>query len=358
MLVVVIPTLLVALYLTLVAVPRYESRSLFVVKSQEVSGLSGLSSLVQSVTSTTSHENAYIIISWIRSINALNQIDQAIDYQGMVSSERVDPLSRWPHPVFGSKDQESLLNYYNSMIEVTLDTRSGIVELTVTAFSPEDANAIAGILIKAAEHLVNQMNERENEARLSEARGEVARAEQNLLDLRLEEQRQRIETGIVDPMLEAQTGTGTLQALLQALTTKRAEFQALTEGNPSSPLLPQMAREIRALEDEMERTREDLAGKSGSLVETIAQFERVELSKRFATEALLSARRTLETARLDSSRKSLFLTAVAEPTIPDAPTRFRALKVILTVLTGLFLAYSILWLVFVNVREHSISGSD
>lgn len=358
MFVVLLPSIVVACYLTLVAVPLYESRALFVVKSQEVNGLTGLSSLVQSVTSSSSHENAYVVISWMRSVNALDRINSEIDYQSMVSSEKVDPISRWPHPFFDYRSKESLLKYYNSMIDVTLDTRSGIVDLTVTAFSPEDAHSIARVLIEAAEQLVNQMNEREHEARMSEARDEVPRAEQNLLDLRLEEQRQRIKSGIVDPKLETQTSTGTLQALQQALTTKRAELQALTEGNASSPLLPQMAREVRALEAEIERTRATLAGKTDSLVETITQFERLELSKKFATEALLSARRTLEAARLDSSRKSLFLVAVAEPNIPDAPTQFRALRMTLAVFTGLFLAYSILWLLFVNVREHNIDRNE
>lgn len=353
---VVLPSTIVAIYMTHVAVPRYQSQSLFVVKSQEASGLTGLSSLVQSVTSTTSHENAYIVINWIRSIDALERLNREIDYQSIASSKRIDPISRWPRPIFGQAGQESLLDYYNSMIDITLDTRSGVVQLTVTAFSPKDAHAISRVLIDAAEQLINQMNFRENQARIADALKEVTRAEENLLDLRLEEQRQRIETGIVDPALEAQAGTGTLQTLQQVLTTRRAELQALTEGNPSSPRLPQLALEVRAIETEIERTRAALAGKTGSLVESITKFEKLELSKKFAAEALMSARRTLEAARIDGSRKSLFLVAVVEPNIPDTPTPFRALRVVLTVGTGLFLTYSILWLLFVNVSEHNINS--
>lgn len=352
-LLVVAPTLAIAVYLAMYAAPRYQSTSLFVVRSQESTSFGGLSSLVQSVASTTSHENAYVVLNWIRSADALDELNAKLGYQEMVSDPAIDPLSRWSGPLSQS-GRQGLLKYYNSMVEASLDTRSGIVELTVTAFSPEDAHQISTVLIDAAEDLVNHMNTRENTARIAEAREEVARAEQVLLSVHLEEQRQRIEAGILDPKLETETSTGTLMALQQVLVTKRAEFQALAAGNPSSPLLPQMEREVAAVEDEIALTRSALAGKSDSLVETITRFEQLALSKKFAAEALLSARGTLETARIDASRKSLFLAAVASPDIPDTALRYRALTVSVTLFTALFLSYSILWLLFVNVREHRL----
>lgn len=351
LLVVCLPTLLTALYLGLFASARYESASKFVVRSQETRNMGGLSMILSTVASTTSFENAYAVIAWIQSHDALDELDRDLDYKKMVSDPSIDILSR-AGGVWGDGGQDLLLRYYNNMVQATLDTRSGIVELTTTAFTPEDAQRINQALIRAAEALVNRMNAREHASRLEEAAKEVSLAEQNLLAIDQKVQQARIATGIIDPTLETTTGTSTMLALQQALVARRAEMQALQSGNPRSPLLPQMSREVQAMEEEIARTRSALAGSDNSLVEKITAFEQLNLEKQFATEAVLSARRTLETARVEASRKSLFLAQVSQPNLPDLPDHMRFLRETLTVFAALFLAYSILWLILVNVREH------
>lgn len=349
-----LPTLLTALYLGLFAAPRYESTSQFVVRSQESRNLGGLSMILSTVASTTSFENAYAVIAWIQSHDALDELNRDLNYQKLVSDPSIDILSR-AGGLLGEGGQDRLLRYYNSMVQATLDTRSGIVELTATAFTPEDAERINQALIRSAEALVNRMNEREHASRLEEAAKEVSLAEQNLLAIDLKVQQARIATGMIDPTLETTTGTRTLQGLQEALVSRRAEMQALQAGNPRSPLLPQMAREVQAMEEEIARTRAALAGSDNSLVEKITAFEQLNLEKQFGTEAVLSARRTLETARVEATRKSLFLTAVSQPNLPDMSDHMRLLRDTLTVFAALFLIYSILWLILVNVREHQQS---
>ncbi len=351
LLMVCLPTLLTGLYLSLLASPRYESGAQFVVRSQESRNLGGLSMILSTVASTTSFENAYAVIAFIQSHDALDGLNRELGYDRLVSSPSVDFLSRAGGFLAGDS-RDRLLKYYNNMISVTIDTRSGIVELNTTAFTPEDAMRINQALIRSAEALVNLMNSREHTSRLAEAAKEVSLAEQNLLAVDMRVQKARIETGMIDPTLETSTGTSMLLALQQALVSRRAEYQALLSGNPKSPLLPQMSREVQAMEEEIARTRATLAGSDNSLVEQITAFEQLNLSKQFATEALLSARRSLETARMEASRKSLFLSEVSQPNLPDMPDHMRAIRDTLTVFAALFLIYSILWLILVNVREH------
>jgi capsular polysaccharide transport system permease protein len=81
---------------------------------------------------------------------------------------------------------EDQVDYWNGMVNVEYDHSSGIIAVTVKAFTPQDAKAIADEVVRNSEQLINELS--------AAARAEVVQAASNEVmaaELRLRETRRR-----------------------------------------------------------------------------------------------------------------------------------------------------------------------
>ena len=187
-------------------------------------------------------------------------------------------------PVFALGDDpsiEALHAHWLRMVEVAYDPGTGIIDVEVHAFTPEDARAIAREIMAESSALVNQLSEQSRDDAVRFARDELAEAEAHLRDVRQELADFRRDQNIVDPTADVASQSGLLNALNQELAQALVERDVLTSyAAEGDQRVIQANRRIDAITDRIEAERRTLGvtGVTGSLPEVIGRYE--ELSHR------------------------------------------------------------------------------
>jgi capsular polysaccharide transport system permease protein len=170
---VLLPTLVVAVYMFAIAAPQYVSESRFTVKSRQQPAGGLLAEAMQSAGMRTASEEALAVRDHILSLDALAALRPRMD---LVEIWRRPEADFWARHWFAEPPAERLLDYYRDMVHAVLDASTGITTLTVRSFRPADSLEINRALLEVGETLVNRLNQRILDTTVGTARLEVARA--------------------------------------------------------------------------------------------------------------------------------------------------------------------------------------
>jgi len=346
-----IPTLIAAIYYLLLATPRYVSEARFVVKSQSQNAPSSLGVALQSVGLGLSQTDAFAVHEYLRSRDAVADLQKQLDLRQILAARSADPLSRYPRPWEGQSNEE-LYESFQRFITVGFDSTNGISTLRVESFSPEDSRRMASVLLDGGEQIVNRLNERSASQAVEDARRRVIEAEGALLDVqtRMTEFRNREE--IIDPEATAAESGEVIGTMLVALAEMKAERGRLLSEAPESPQLAPLNNRIRAYEAQVAAERAKLTGNARSLAPQVSAYERLKLDQEIAARTLTSARSALDSAEQEARRQQLYLQRIVQPGLPDKPSEPSRLLAILIVLFSSLLVYGGGWLIWAGVREH------
>ena len=348
--VVVIPTLLAAIYFLLLATPIYVSEAHFIVRTPGQSAPSALSSVLQGVGFSLAETDAFAVHEYITSRDAVAALEARNHLRQVLARPGADVLARFPRP-FERQTNENLFRAYKRFVSVGYDATTGMSTLTVKAFRPEDAQAMANTLLDGGEALVNRLNDRAERDALTEARREVTEAEQRVADAQQKLTGFRNRERMIDPNRSSVAGSDLVSRLSGQLATLRAERAGLAAAAPRSPDLAGLDDRIHAYEGQIEVERAKVAGQDNSLAPKIADYERLTLERDFAGREATSAESALETARLQLRRQRLYLQRVVSPNLPDAPILPRRWLSLATFFASVLLAYGIIVLVRAGLRE-------
>lgn len=348
---VLLPTLFASVYYFLIASDQYVSEAKFIVRSSDKQQVGGLGALLQTTGLGAAPEETFSVLDYMQSRDALKDVDRDLDYRAMMGADHIDFLSRFPNILLG-ETFEGMYDHYLKYITAIHDASTGISELTVKGFTPENSQKIATTLLDRAEDLINRMNIRAREDTLSLAHSEVAVAEK-----RVSASMQAIgafqrTTGVVDPELTATAATELIAGLRQERAKILTEQRLVQRVSPESVRIPFLQEQLDSIDKQLVAEQQRLVKGDGSLAGTFGDFEQLKLEAEFASKALLTAEANLATARVEAARQQLYLERIVEPNTADYaryPKRFLA---VLTVLMTCFLGYAIIWLLYVNAREH------
>jgi capsular polysaccharide transport system permease protein len=229
----------------------------------------------------------------------------------------------------------------------------------VQGYSRADANALATAIIELSDSLVNEMSSRLRTDALQFARAEVERAEQRLQDARLAMKRFQNEHGDLNPEETASAIGGIIANLESKLAQVRTDISAKsTYLRDDSPAMKALYAQERALEQQLERERQRLAGKQGEggdrkYSDLLADYEELRIREEFALKSYEAAQTALETARVEASRKQLYLVSFVEPTMPDEATKPERFRNTLVVFLGGVVAFGLIMLIGAAIREHA-----
>lgn len=357
-LVVVVPTLVAGGYLFGFAAHQYVSEARFVVRGAQQATPSLLSNFLQSTGMSRAEDDTHAVQDYVLSRDALKEMVQREDVRAVFDRPEGDFLTRFPSPLLEFADLrntpfgdsfEHLFRHYLRHVDVRMDSTTGVSELTVTTFRPEDSQRIANALLAAGERLVNRMNDRQRENALRDARKEVRVAEARVLDVSSRIADFRNREALLDPNRQAvpmlQTIT-TLQTRLNSLKLEIGQMQ------PNSPLLPGARQRAAALQGQIDAERAKITGSDTSLVPKLREFDMLTLEREFADKQLASATASLETARINVDRQQLYLEQIVVPNEPDYalyPKRFVSLIVVFGTALFVYLAGALL---VAGAREH------
>ena len=351
---VVMPIIISAVYYGLMASDQYASESRFVVKgrSGRSDQLSGISSLFQVGGLSSGQEQTHEVIDYIKSRNALVELQGRLNVRAKYALPSIDSLSRYP--IFWRKDRfENLYRYYQGQIGVRVDSETGLAILNVRAFSAVDAQQINSVLLDLSEQLVNRLNDRAQKKAIAEAERRVANAEDRVRKARLALGRYRNNQQLIDPLKQA----GGVLAISDKLISEQAALQAqldlMVRAAPRNPAIPALRQRIAAIGTAIAGQNGRAVGSQSALSSKMSGYDNLILEQEFASQNLTAASASLEQARAEAQRQQFYLERVVEPQAPDLSRYPQRLWSVLTVAGVALCLYLIGWMLIVGIIEHS-----
>lgn len=353
MLIVVVPTLLAAIYLFLIATPRYVSESRFVVRSAGGQP-SALGFALQGVGLSAGSTNAFVVHDYITSRQAVVDLGQRMDILKAFNRPGIDPLSRLGG-IGGVSSQEAIYKGVQKYISVGYDSTTGISTLRVEAFNVQTARQLNESLLEGGERLVNNLNKRsaadaisDAERALREANERLSRSQAQLTEFRNRER-------FIDPAKTAQAGATLIAELESQLAVMRAERARISAETPDSPQLSTLDSRVAAFQRQIDIEQARLAGNQDSLAPKISVYESLMMEREFADRMVAAATVALNAAQQEARRQQLYVDRVVQPDSPDEPLEPRRLQILLAVFASLLLVYGIGWLIVAGVRESKVN---
>ncbi|PXA83362.1 capsule biosynthesis protein [Nostoc sp. 3335mG] len=352
--VVILPTFLAMLYYGLIASDQYVSESRFVVKNRSDRGsqTTSLASLLQTTGMSSGEEQTNEVLEYIRSRNALSDLQKQFDVRHAYTVRDADFLSRYD--TFWREDRfENLYRYYTHKVETHLDNKSGLAVLEVHAFSADDAQKINELLLDYSEQLVNNLNVKANQNGIAEAQKRVEIAENRVRRALVQMARYRNEESLLDPAKQASGVLDISDKLIAEQTSLQAQLEVMQRVTPDNPAIAALHSQIAAIGKQIEVQNARAVGNHSAIASKLADYENLQAEQEFGTQALTAARTSLEQAQTEAARQQFYLERVVEPNKPDLARLPRRFLQVLTVFAVAVCLYLIGWMLVVGILEHA-----
>lgn len=355
LIIVVVPTLLIAVYQYLIASDQFQSEAHFVVRTgdnapTQNSGLSQFLGLGGGMSQSRSE--ALSVIDFLNSQQAVDILNKRIGLVKRFRRPEADFATRlW----FSEPTPETLRRYYREHVDITTNQDSGISSIKVRSFRPEDSYQIVGELLELGEERVNMLNRRSQTDALKTARRQLVEAETAIVDIQGRMTAYRQNRGDLDPEGSGKAQIGLVSSLEGQLTAARAQLNAMRGIiAPSSPQYVATAARVRALEAQVTSQRGQLTSGGGAIAARLGGYQELRIRQEFAAKRYEVAAARLEKARDDATKQQLYIVRVVDPNMPVKSEFPKRGTIILTIFISLLLAYGIGWLLVAGVREHSL----
>ncbi|TDT73139.1 capsular polysaccharide transport system permease protein [Litoreibacter halocynthiae] len=347
-----LPVLTTGVYLFAIAKDQYASTVAFTVRTEDVSSavdiLGGISNL-----SGASSSDSDILYEFIQSQQLVKALDDKLDLRNRYSRSYSEDFYFSLKP---GGTIEDLTKYWERMVKIYYDSGSGLIELRVKAFDPNEALEIANAIVTDSTEMINELN--------AIAREDATRYAKEDLDLavdRLKLARQsilefRARTQIVDPQADLQGQMGILNNLQQQFATALIELDLLRETTrDNDPRIVQAENRIKVIQERI--TEERLKFGSSTIeggedyVTIIGEFERLNVDLEFAQSTYLAALASYDSSIAEAQRKSRYLAAYLKPSAAERSLYPERSLLLLMVAVFAFLLWTILSLAYYSIRD-------
>ncbi len=341
-------------YLYTRAEDQYASRVGFTVRSQEVQNpLEIISGLGQGLSGSATSDTD-ILYEFIQSQQLVDQIDSQLDLRAMYSKPENDPIFAFDPDM----PVEDLVDYWRSMVAIYYDSGTGLIELRVRAFAPDDAVAIADAILESSTDLINNLSAEARADATRYAREELATAIDRLTAARQEMAKFRTKEQFVDPSNDVEGQMTVLIELQQLLAQRYIELDLLIKNTRSGdPRVEQTRIEVEVIEKRIETERRKFglgaSDDDATFADKLARFEELSVELEYGQTAYLSAQAQLDTAVREARQQSRYLADYLGPTQPES-AEFPQRELLLGLIAlFVFLIWSLLTLIYYSLRDRS-----
>lgn len=348
-LLVLLTSLLVVVYYSFIASPRYVSQAIFVVEqaNEQKVTLGGLASL--GATSLSS-KDAYIIIAFIESRELAERLDSKLQLQKHYALTEWDWFSRLTQ----NATAEEYLAYYQAHTSLSYDELAGILTLEVQTFSPEYSQKIAQQILVESEAFINQLGVKMANNQMDYAKLEVSRAH----GIFLQQQTALVLFQDTNKLFNPEQQSGALVQVINQLESSlvilESELKILLSfmhKNASEVVTKQ--NNINALKAQLLEEQARLTtGDASSLNKINSAFQEVKLNTELALQLYKNALAGLESTRVEAYQKLKHLLIIQSAKIADEASYPKRLYSIFTWFISLLIMYLLAKLVMAIIKEH------
>lgn len=348
--IVALPATVAALFFGAIASDRYVSEASFLVRGVSSQSAGGLGALLRGLGLSRANDDTYAVQDFIQSREAVRRLDERLPLREVFSRPGTDWFTRFP-AFWRSNSFEAMYNYYLRRVVVLHNPSTGITQLQVTAFRPEDARNLAVSLIELGEDLVNRLNERAHRDAIQHAQAELERAENKVIAAQAAITSFRNREVMIDPAGDSAKVLEVIGKLATELARARTELQETTTSAPASPTIQGMRVRAAALQNQIAAEQSKMAGRDDALASKMSAYERLVLSREFADRELTLAAGAIEMARQQARRQHIYIETIAPPNLPDQSTDPRRWRSFFTVLIFAGAIFAMAWFFIIGARE-------
>ena len=350
-----IPFIIYALYLTLWATERYESRSQLILKQPDaMTTLDPTMALMSGFTGIQSSNDNELLNAYIMSADMIKHVEQELAVSRHFSDKKYDMFSRLDDDF----TREDIHSFFSNKVKVQIDAMSGVISLFVQGFEPDFANQLNQAIVDRAEWYINEIGQN-----LAKEQLLFVEQEHDLAEARLEDAKAALlsfqrEYDLLDPEAEGIALQQITYGIEAQIATKTAQLRALMSSmSENAPAVLTVQSELDSLEEELATQRERLSstsketGKNQSVGEILAQFTDLKINLELALQAYTASQVSLEKSRVEAYRQLKYLVVVETPTLPERtsyPDIIYNLSLFLVIAVMLFL---IVRIVIATIRE-------
>ena len=347
--IVILASILLVVYYTVVASPRYVSEAQFVVKEaggqdSSLLGLSGLGAVSPGM------RDALILQTFLQSRQMAVALDKSVSLKAHYERSDWDSLSK----LSSNSTMEDYVEYYQNHVQVIHDELSDVLMVEVQTFDADYSLTVAQALLAISEKFINDLGSKMAGEQMAYAQEEVERSyailTKNQSDLIVFQDKFKLFSP------EQQSG-----ALLTAING--IESSIITEETELKSLLAFMrndAPEVKAKQIRVTALREQLAQEKKRLTSEDQQslnkinvnYQEIKLNTELAADLYKSALAGLEVVRAEAYRKLKHLLVIEHPALAEEDKYPRRIHSILTWFIVLLLSYFIGRLILSIVKEH------
>ncbi len=353
-LIVGLPVLVVALYLTQIARPQYASETGFVIRQDEAGSASQMLGGLSAMLGQNVSGNSDLLFEFLQSQEIVALVQGEIDL-------RAHYADGWPEdPLFTLPPDaliEDLVAFWQRMVRLTYDRSTGVITVQVRARDAQTAQAIATAILRHSENVINDLNATARRDSMANAQADLEDAVATLRRAREALLAFQARTKIVDPMADMQGRMGILGNLQAQLAEAFVDYDLLSQtAAESDPRLRHLDRRITAIEDRIAQERSSFSAQNVTVDNTdyptlLAEYESLRADVDFAAETYRAALAALAHARTRAARQQLYLATFLRPTLPQQALYPQT--GLLIALTGFFafMVWSVLALVYYSLRD-------
>lgn len=358
---VAVPATLASLYMAFIAADQYHSTASFAVRSIEGGASSDILGMFTQASGGSTVSDSYILMDYILSERMAADADRRFKLEDVYATRGLDYF----YGIGSDLPIEDKLAYWRDMVKVSFDHASGIMQVTVKAFEPKQAQEIAQFIVDQSDNLVNSLSLSARNDVLRAAQDEVLAGEARLSKARAGLRDYRDKSQEISPEEGAKLAVQLIGGLEGELTKLNADLAtAKSQMGEDTPRIRVLKTRIESLEQQLAVERQRLgAGEKGTsaaddpnapdVAGRIAQFEELETEREFAERAYTAALGSLEKARIDANNRQRYLALFIEPTLSQMAQYPTRLLNALLVALGLLFAWGVGVMGYYNIRDRA-----
>lgn len=353
---VIAPLVLASHYLWTRAADQFASRVAFSVRTEQQSSaielLGGITELSGSSSSDTD-----ILFAFLSSQELVSRVDAQVDLRKIwarVSAEQ--------DPVFAFDPAgtiEDLQAHWARKISVVYDSGTGLIDLEVLAFDPQDALRVAEAVLAECAAMINSLSRIAQEDSIRFTREELENAVERLKASRRALTQFRNRTQIVDPSIDTQNQMGLLVTLQEQLAEALINADLLVDTTrQNDPRITQANRRIEVIRGRIASERRNLGlgdeDENGeAFANLVGEYEGLIVDREFSETAYTAALAAHDAALAEVRKQSRYLAAHVKPTLAQKAEYPERAKIIVLLGAFCFFSWSVLCLVFYSLRDRS-----
>lgn len=358
---VAVPATLASLYMAFIAADQYHSTTSFAVRSIEGGVSTDILGMFTQASGGSTVSDSYILMDYILSERMVAAADRKFKLEEVYATRGLDYF----YGIGSGLPIEDKLAYWRDVVSVNFDHASGIMQVTVKAFDPKQAQEIALFVVDQSDSLVNSLSLSARNDVLRAAQDEVLAGEARLSKARASLRVYRDKSQEISPAEGAKLAVQLIGSLEQQLTQLNADLAtAKSQMREDTPRIRVLKTRIESLEQQLAVERQRLGtgerktgaaddANSPDVAGRIAEFEELETEREFAERAYTAALSSLEKARIDANNRQRYLALFIEPTLSEMAQYPSRLLNALLMAMGLLFAWGIGVLSYYNIRDRA-----